>query len=161
MGRPVTDKKNPKAPNRGKRLARLAAVQGLYRMGLTEHKAAQIISDFRERPSEFIAEADDPNTMKEVDLELFSEILKGVTTHKVVIDEMMTAACSEKVSQKRLEALLKAILQAGIYELYRKSEVPTGVIINDYVDVAHAFFNGKEPGLVNGLLDKLAKKLRS
>ena len=66
-----------------------------------------------------------------------------------------------QISGDRMEVLLRAILRAGAYELHHHAKIPAAVLINDYVDVAHAFFDAKEPGLVNGVLDKLAKSLRS
>ena len=74
---------------------------------------------------------------------------------------MIAGAFDSKAAAERLEILLRAILRAGVYELYHQSAIPTGVIINDYVDIAHAFFADREPGLVNGVLDKLAKGLRA
>ena len=74
---------------------------------------------------------------------------------------MIAGAVDARLSPQRLEPLLKAILRAGTYELQHCSDVSTGVIVNDYVDVAHGFFDAKEPGLVNAVLDRLAKTLRS
>ena len=94
------------------------------------------------------------------DKELFGNIVEGVAAHKEELDAMIVGALDTKLAEKHLERLLQTILRAGAFELYRHGKIATGVIISDYVDVAHAFFNGKEPGLVNGILDKLAGKLR-
>ena len=143
--------------NNNKRLARLAAVQGLYRIALTGHPATDIICDFREHPPEL----DSGETLTNMDKELFGEIVTGVTEQEKTLDEMLAGAFDAKVSADRMEILLRAILRAGAYELHHHGKIPAGIIINDYVDVAHAFFDAKEPGLVNAILDKLAKKLRA
>lgn len=144
-----------------KRLARLAAVQALYQMTLIPRPAADVIKDFRTHPQSLLAESGEDNSTGEVDYALFGTIVSGVTAGVEELDGMIAGAFDSKASAERLEILLRAILRAGIYELYHQSDVPTGVIINDYVDVTHAFFDAKEPGLVNGILDKLAKGLRA
>jgi N utilization substance protein B len=143
--------------NSARRLARLAAVQGLYRIALTQQSAARIIRDFRTHPPE----QDAGETLKGMDEELFGEIVTGVTQNEPALDEMLAGAFDAKLSPARMEILLRAILRAGAYELRDHAKIPAAVIINDYVDVAHAFFDAKEPGLVNGVLDKVAKTLRS
>ena len=96
-----------------------------------------------------------------MDQELFGEIVAGVAQNEAALDEMIKGAFDAKISGARMEILLRAILRAGAYELHHHAKIPAAVLINDYVDVAHAFFNAKEPGLVNAVLDKLAKHLRS
>jgi transcription antitermination protein NusB len=147
--------------NNARRLARLAAVQGLYQIALTQHAPAQIIKDFRDHPPALSLEKNAGTTLASMDAELFGEIVTGVTEHSTALDEMIAGAFDAKVSAARVEILLRATLRAGAYELYHHAKIPAPVIINDYVDVAHAFFDGKEPGLVNAVLDKLAKTLRS
>jgi N utilization substance protein B len=62
---------------------------------------------------------------------------------------------------ERLEIILRSILRAGAYEILARPEVPVRVAISEYLDIAHAFFAGKEPGLINGVLDRLARTARS
>lgn len=142
--------------NPARRLARLAAVQGLYQIALTEKPAEAIIKDFYDHPPQL----EDNKALTGMDRELFGEIVSGVTQNAALLDEMIAGACDEKISAGRIEILLRAILRAGAYELQHHGKIPAGVIINDYIDVAHAFFGAKEPGFVNALLDKLAKNLR-
>lgn len=144
-----------------KRLARLAAVQALYQMSLVPRPASQVIKDFRDHPQALLIETGEDGAAPEVDHELFGTIVSGVTSGIEDLDAMIAGAFDSKAAAERLEILLRAILRAGVYELHRQSAIPTGVIINDYVDVTHAFFGAKEPGLVNGILDKLAKTLRA
>jgi len=143
-----------------KRLARLASIQGLYQIALTQRSAADVIKDFREQPNHLLQEAVVGVASIDVDQELFSQIVLGVSENNVSLDHMIAGAFDSKVSSERVEILLRAILRAGAYELHHHSSIPSGVVINDYVDVAHAFFNAREPGLVNAVLDKLSKHLR-
>ena len=152
----TNDNKNKKHSD--KRLARLAAVQALYHMTLIPRPADQVIKEFRSQPQSLLTEE---IATEEVDYELFGAIVSGVTTNAEDIDGMISGAFDAKAPAERLEILLRAILRAGVFELYHQPATPTGVIINDYVDVTHAFFGAKEPGLVNGVLDKLAKNLRA
>lgn len=140
-----------------KRLARLAAIQGLYQIALTEHKPAQIIKDFHEHPPSLMPEKNAGETLAGMDRELFAVIVTGVAEHSAALDQSIAGALDAKVSGARMETLLRAILRAGAYELQHHAQTPSAVVINDYVDVAHAFFDGKEPGLVNAVLDRLAK----
>lgn len=149
--------KNPE--NDAKRLARLAAVQGLYRIALTQHAAAEVIGDFRANPANFRHDSEGPD-VSGADPELFGAIVTGVTQDAAALDEMIAGAFDAKLSAGRIEVLLRAILRAGAWELHNHGTIAAGVIINDYVDVAHAFFSAKEPGLVNAVLDKIGKGLR-
>jgi N utilization substance protein B len=142
--------------NDARRSARLAAVQGLYRIELAQQTAPDVIRDFYNHPPG----GEETAPITAMDRELFSEIVTGVTQDTATLDDMISGALSEGVSAARIEILLRAILRAGVYELYNNSQVPPGIIINDYVDVTHAFFGLKEPGLVNAVLDKVGKKLR-
>ncbi len=136
----------------------LAAVQGLYQIQLSEEPADSLIGRFREDPGVLVQEE---QTMIAVDTELFGQIVTGVTRVKAELDAMIANALDPRLSIERLEPLLKAILRAGAFELWEHAQVPVGVIVNDYVDVAHGFFDVKEPGLVNAVLDQIGKKLRS
>ncbi|MGE3622891.1 MAG: transcription antitermination factor NusB [Bdellovibrionales bacterium] len=154
-------KSSASSDNSARRLARLAAVQGLYRIALTQHSPQEIIRDFRDHPQPLNPDLPGGETLAGMDSELFAEIVTGVVQHASDLDEMLAGAFDARLSPARMETLLCATLRAGAYELHHHQKIPAAVIINDYVDVAHAFFDAKEPGLVNGILDKLAKNLRS
>jgi transcription antitermination protein NusB len=96
----------------------------------------------------------------EADRTLFADIVRGASSRQGEIDGMLAAALSEEWPLPRLETILRAILRAGAYELLGRADVPPRVVISEYLDVAHAFFAGKEPGMVNGVLDRLARVLR-
>jgi len=141
-----------------RRLARLAAVQGLYQIALSSESAETLIRRFLDDPAVLLQEE---RTVIAVDGELFGVIVSGAIKHQAELDVMISGALDARFSVDRLELLLKAILRAGAFELLYCPECPEGVIVNDYIDVAHGFFDAKEPGLINAVLDKLAKKLRS
>lgn len=146
--------------NNAKRLARLAAVQGLYQISLLPRPAKDIIREFQEHPAVLLNELPEGESMPAVDQALFASLVTGVTKDTETLDAMIAGAVDAKLSADRLETLLRAILRAGAFELHNHAEVPSGVIINDYIDITHAFFGAKEPGLVNAVLDKMAKNLR-
>ncbi|MDE1900376.1 MAG: transcription antitermination factor NusB [Alphaproteobacteria bacterium] len=147
-----------KPDNNARKLARLAAVQGLYQLALTGEQPAALITRFRADPAVFLQE---DSTTIAVDRDMFGVIVSGVNDNVVDIDAMIAGAVDARLSPGRMEPLLKAILRAGVFEIQHRADVQTGIIINDYVDVAHSFFDAKEPGLVNAVLDRLAKTLRS
>ncbi len=143
-----------------RRLARLAAVQALYRVALAQQDAAQVIREFCEKPQTLLEDTRAGDDMSGADKELFGAVVAGVAKEAETLDGMIAGAAGEGITAARLEILLRAILRAGAWELHNCGATPAAIIINDYVDVAHAFFGAKEPGLVNAMLDRLAKSLR-
>jgi N utilization substance protein B len=136
-------------PHSARRAARLAAVQALYQLDMNEGAAAAVVSEFVKHRLE--PHADQP---------LFSDLVGGVATRVVEIDGLIGGALVEGWRVERLEMVLRAILRAGTYELVARPDVPPKVAISEYVEIAHAFFSGKEPGLVNGVLNRLAQERR-
>ena len=92
---------------------------------------------------------------------LFADIVRGVARHRERLDETIAASLSEEWPLRRLETILRLILEAGAYELAHRPDVPPRVTLSEYVAIAHAFFDGKEPGLANGVLNRLARALRA
>jgi N utilization substance protein B len=152
-----------KAPRNSKGLARsqarLAAVQALYQMDLAETDLANVIDQFKAH--RMGSEADDgTGTGAEVDPEHFSRVLKGVVRRQLEIDPLVDQQLAQGWRLTRIDSILRAILRAGAFELIELTDVPPRVIISEYIDVAHAFFEADEPRVVNGVLDALARKLR-
>lgn len=146
-----------KAPAAKRSAARLAAVQALYQMDMTDVSADAVIVQFfdpevRRQWSE--------TSPAEFDRGLFTQLVRGVTLKREELDRVVAASLSADWTVERLEIILRRILEAGAYELTERTDVPPRVAITEYVDVAHAFYSGAEPGLVNGVLDKLARKFR-
>ncbi|MFY8152690.1 MAG: transcription antitermination factor NusB, partial [Hyphomicrobiales bacterium] len=77
------------------------------------------------------------------------------------LDPRINEALATGWPLKRIDAILRAILRAGAYELQERTDVPPKVAINEYVDVAHAFLDRDEAGMVNAVLDKIARDLRA
>lgn len=137
--------------------ARLAAVQALYQMEMTGVSAdAVIVQFFDPEVRRQLSDADPA----EFDRGMFSQIVKGVAKQRDDLDRIVGAVLSADWTVDRLEIILRSILEAGTYELTERTDVPPRVTITEYVDVAHAFYSGAEPGMVNGVLDKISRKFR-
>lgn len=90
----------------------------------------------------------------------FADVLKGVVRRQREIDPMVDQQLAEGWRLTRIDSILRAILRGGTLELVERPDVPARVVITEYVNVAHSFFEGDEPRVVNGVLDKLARRLR-
>jgi N utilization substance protein B len=134
-------------------LARLAAVQALYQIDLNDAPAEAVIAELRER-------GEDEEGFGEADDVLFADIVRGAIANRDDLDGLLNVALAPDWTLVRLEAVLRAVLRAGAYELLARLEIPARVVLNEYVDIAHAFFSGKEPKLVNGVLDHVGHRLR-
>lgn len=147
---------------RRRSVARLLAVQALYQMEVsaTTPTAAAIDALIGEFVKHRLGQEIEGENYGEVDRALFADIVGGAASRLREIDEMIAGALSEDWPIDRLEAILRAILRAGAYELLGRPDIPPRVVISEYLDVAHAFFAGKEPAMVNGVLDRLARVLR-
>lgn len=138
--------------------ARLAAVQALYQMDVAQTPLDDIIDEFvdhrlgREIEGAIYAAADKAH---------FEEVVRGVVRAQRVIDEEINGALARGWALARMDSTLRAVLRAGTYELKERPDIPLKVAINEYVDVAHAFFEGEEPGVVNAVLDRLGRRLRA
>jgi N utilization substance protein B len=145
--------------------ARLAAVQALYQMDLAETDLAAVIEEFKAHrlgsdADNGVGNGPDNSTGAEADPEHFAGVLKGVVRRQREIDPMIDQQLAQGWRLTRIDSILRAILRAGAFELMELEDVPPRVIISEYIDVAHAFFEGDEPRVVNGVLDSLARKLR-
>jgi len=138
--------------------ARLAAVQALYQVDLGAAASEDALATILARG----ATLDETGLAAEADPELASIIVRGVSQAQMTeqLDRIIDGALAPGWSVGRLEVLMRAILRAGVFELLECPEVPAKVVINEYVEVAHAFFDRGEPGMVNAVLDKVARLLR-
>lgn len=138
-------------------VSRLAAVQAIYQSDLTGTAPTLVIDEFiGHRLGREVEEV----AYKSADQAFFADVVKGSFERREEIDQAISDVLPAKWPLPRLENLVRAILRAGAYELMARPDVPTPVVINEYVDVAHAFYSGSEPGFVNGVLDALAHRLR-
>lgn len=150
---------HPRGGSRRRSVARLAAVQALYQLELSQgaDPEAVVREFFRHRFGHEI----DGDRYGEADTALFSDVVRGVAADLEGLDATISSVLAEEWPLPRLDSVLRAILRAGAYELVHRRDVPPRVSISEYTAVAHAFFDGKEPGLANGVLDRLGRTLRS
>ena len=132
-------------------------MQALYQMDLAETDLNEVIEEFKAH--RLGADAED-GTVAGADAEHFARVLNGVVRRQREIDPMIDQQLATGWRLVRVDAILRAILRAGGFELLELTDVPVRVVISEYIDVAHAFFEGDEPRVVNGVLDQLARKLR-
>lgn len=142
----------------GRSAARLAAVQALYQMELTGSGAEETVFEFTEH--RFGREAE-TGTAGEIDRDFFGQLVHGVPEHQDEIDAGITKVLSAEWRLTRIDSILRAILRAGAFELIAARDVPAKVVIDEYLDVSHAFFSGDEPSFINAALDRLAHRKRA
>lgn len=147
-----------RAGSRRRSVARLVAIQALYQLEANgEADPRSVVGEFvRHRFGQEI----DGDRLDEADPELFADIVCGVTDDREHLDTEISAALTEDWPMPRLDAVLRAILRAGAYELAHRRDVPPRVSLSEYTAIAYAFFTGKEPGLANGVLNHLAHVFR-
>ena len=145
-----------KANRRG--AARLAAVQALYQMDIAGTPINEILAEFE---SHWLGREVEGSQYLPAEAAFFRQIVEGVVEAQRRLDPMIDRALAGGWPLKRIEAVLRAVLRAGIYELDHRRDVPARVIVSEYVDVAHAFVDREETGMVNAVLDQLARQLRA
>jgi transcription antitermination protein NusB len=136
--------------------ARLAAVQALYQMDLAQTDVGEVLAQFSTRTAG--ANFEDGN-VEGADFAFLKDIVEGVVREQRAIDPKISESLAPGWSLSRLESIMRAMLRAGAYELMFRDDVPAKAVISEYVDVAHAFYDGDQPGFVNGVLDRLARSL--
>ena len=138
--------------------ARLAAVQALYQMELTGADSETAVREFVEY--RFGSEAE-TGTAGAIDTEFFAAIVRGAPLRQAEIDAAIAKVLSAEWRLSRIDSILRAILRAAAFELIERADVPARAVIDEYVDVSHAFFSGDEPSFVNAALDRLARRKRA
>ena len=143
-----------------RRVSRLAAVQALYQMEHSGATTADVTADFDEgrlpRESEDVLIGD-----AEGDVELFKALIDGAVNRQQTIDRAIARRLNKGWKLDRIDAVARAILRAGAVELEQRPDIPTAVVIDEYVEIAKSFFDGAEPGFVNATLDACARDLRA
>jgi transcription antitermination protein NusB len=145
-----------KANKRG--AARLAAVQALYQMDLAGTGINEIMAEFE---SHWLGGEVEGDQYRPAEVAFFRDIVAGVLREQSTLDPLIDVALARGWPLKRIEAILRAVLRAGAYELACRSDVPGRVVMSEYVDVAAAFVDEEETGMVNAVLDQLAHQLRA
>jgi transcription antitermination protein NusB len=150
------DRQERKANRRG--AARLAAVQALYQMDVAAKGLNEIFAEFE---SHWLGREVEGSQYLPAEAAFFREVVGGVVRDQRRLDPMIDATLSKGWPLKRLEALMRAVLRAGLYELDQRRDIPTRVIVSEYVDVAGAFVDKDETGMVNAVLDQLGRQVRA
>jgi len=140
-----------------RKAARLAAVQALYQIDLTGTNAESVLGEFIKHR---LGHEVDGDTYVAADPKLFADIVRGASARREELDTILSNCLDATWPIDRLEMILRAILRAGAFELLVHVDVHPRIAISEYADVSHAFFAGREPAMVNGVLDKLARTLR-
>jgi transcription antitermination protein NusB len=138
--------------------ARLAAVQALYQMDVTGAGILEVVTEYE---TYRLGQEVDGAQYLEADAQWFRALVSGVVEQQKKIDPVIHAALTDDWPLSRLDSTLRATMRAGAWELMFKRDVPVAVVVNEYVDIAKAFFGGEEPKMVNAVLDRIAKNQRS
>ncbi|MEN9874592.1 MAG: hypothetical protein RL186_1489 [Pseudomonadota bacterium] len=148
-------------PARGhdaRRGARLAAVQALYQMDISGVGVSAIVREYLDH---HLAGGDEINPFPQSDRAFFQDIVEGVVAEQALIDAAITHRLAKGWRLDRIDSLVRAAVRAATYELMRCGQVPVNVVLDEYVGIVNAFFDGPEGGFTNALLDRLAKETNS
>ena len=137
--------------------ARLAASQALYQMEIADKGLNDILAEFE---AHWLGQEIEGDAYTPADLAFFRDVVSGVQRDQLPIDRALDDTLAEGWPLKRVEALMRAILRAALYELRNRPDVPARVAVTEYVDVAAAFFGPDESGMINAVLDALARQTR-
>ena len=153
--KPAAKPAEKKANKRG--AARLAAVQALYQMDIGGTGIDDIFAEFE---SHWLGNEVEGDQYLPAEEAFFRDVVAGVLRDQNKLDPLIDDALSKGWPLARIEAILRAVMRAGSYELEHRMDIPARVIISEYVDVAHAFVEGDETGMVNAVLDQIARQFR-
>ena len=138
--------------------ARLAAVQALYQQHMEGTPLARLLNEFHQHR---LGMEDGDEQFAEAEVDFFDDLVAGVDARRAEIDDLLTGKLAEGWTLARLDKTMLQILRAGTYELVARADVPTATAIDEYVDVAKAFFDDREAKFVNGILDAVGKDARA
>ncbi len=144
--------------SRSRSAARLAAVQALYQHDMEGTPIRRLLHEFHEHRLGAVIEDEQYH---DAERDFFDDLVTGADARRSEIDALISARLAEGWTLGRLDRPMRAILRAGAYELIARPDVPVASVISEYVDVAHAFYDKRESGFVNGLLDAIAKQVRA
>ena len=142
---------------RARTVARLAAVQALYQMELAGEGVETVITEFSNHRFDADIEGE---PLAEADEQWFADVVRGVVGDQRAIDAMITKRLASNWRLERLDATLRALLRSGAWELANKPDAPREVVLNEYVELAKAFFDDAEAKFVNAALDGVARDVR-
>jgi len=137
--------------------ARLAAVQALYQMDIAASPLKNVLSEFERH---WIGREIEGERYEEAEEKHFRDVVEGVVREQLTLDPVIDNTLNDGWPLKRVESVLRATLRAGAYELYHRYDIPVRAVVSEYVDVAAAFLDKDDVGMVNAVLDKLARTAR-
>jgi len=143
--------------SRSRSAARLAAVQALYQHEMEGTPIARLLKEFHDHRLGATIEDEEYHAAER---DFFDDIVTGADARRADLDALISGRLAAGWTLERLDRPMRAILRAGAYELVARADVPVATVITEYVDVAHAFYDKRESGFVNGLLDAIAKQAR-
>jgi N utilization substance protein B len=146
------------SPSRRRSAARLAAVQALYQRQMEATPLARLLDEFHQH--RLGQEIEDEQYVR-AEVAFFDDVVSGVIAREDEIDALLAERLTNDWRLDRLDKTLLQILRAGTYELLARPEIPAGTTISEYLDVAHAFFDKGDTRIVNGVLDAVAKAVRT
>ena len=161
----VVEKRHQKRRAAQRSRARLMAVQALYQMDIAQTDLNEVLTEFTSttldeddgrQPQDGDMSSDAP-----FDSSFFESLARGVVAEQRDVDPLIQTHLADGWRLGRLDSTLRAILRSGAYEIVARDDVPVRVVISEYLDIAHAFFDGDEPKVVNGVLDRLARERRA
>lgn len=155
MSKAVSDP-SKKANRRG--AARLAAVQALYQMDIAGAGLNDIFAEFE---SHWLGSEVEGEKYLPAEAAFFRDVVSGVVRDQTKLDPLVDDALAKGWPLKRIDAIIRAVMRAGAYELQHRRDVPARVVVTEYVDVANAFVDREETGMVNAVLDQLARRFRA
>ena len=144
--------------SRSRSAARLAAVQALYQQDMEGTPLPRLLKEFHDHR---LGATIEDETYHDAEADFFDDIVAGADARRDEIDSLIGGRLAAGWSLERLDRPMRALLRAGAYELIARPDVPVASVISEYVDVAHAFYDKRESGFVNGILDAIAKVARA
>jgi N utilization substance protein B len=146
------------ARSRARSAARLAAVQALYQQEMEGTPLILLLNEFHQHR---LGATIDDVEYADAEVSFFDDVVKGVDARREELDTLIAARLAAGWTMDRLDKPMRQILRAGAYELLARPDVSVATAISEYVDVAAAFYDKREKGFVNGLLDAIAKNVRA
>jgi N utilization substance protein B len=159
----MTQGKNKTSPGALRRASRLAAVQALYQLSLGGQSAdgGAVEDAIMEFLTHRLGAELPEDAYAEVDNDMFSDLVRGTCRHQDGLVKILDAALPTRWRYARLDQILARVLSCAAYEMSQRPDVPVAVIINEYVEITKAFYDGDEVGFINGVLQEVAGNLRA
>ena len=148
----------PISQTQARRGARLAAVQALYQMEISGGGVTAIVQEYLDHR---LGEDSETGPLESADGDMFRKIVEGVVAEQALIDATITVRLAKGWRLERIDSIVRAAVRAATYELLRRGDVPIAVVLDEYVGIVNAFFDGPEGGFTNALLDRLARETKA